>query len=411
MRWEFVAAALCLISADADAQGSRGRSHWYKRPHSWTLYEENDAFATSDSTYTQGLRLNWNYAVWKPRWNRKFSVASLSFLVPPLSRKNREIDECVPLGERVERPCGSIIFGLGQTMYTPSDLTTPVLQTDQRPYAGYLWVSYGMAVNYPLGVISSQLQLGITGPPSLAQDAQSLAHWTWAHDSPQPQGWGNQIKTMPQVALVNQYSGRWPFMEYCRSGCNGAYTEHRIVDFTPRAQLDLGFPMTRASTGGMVRLGYGFPDILNADRIAVSAPPASARAIDEFINNLAPWIMAFASADGRAVAWNQLLSGTFADRGPNGWHTIKQIDTNHLVWETSYGVGVGSTYATIIYQRVSRGAEYHPNGGTHHYGAISFTIHSPPPAASHLQQPQAKTRLHAEALAWTLRFWVDSLGC
>jgi lipid A 3-O-deacylase len=387
MRWQLAAVAVCLIGANANAQ----RIPWYRHAHSWTVYEENDAFATSDSTYTQGLRVSWNYAAWNNGWARRFSIGSLSFLVPGLVEANREIHECSPLQARGGAPCGSFFFGIGQTMYTPSDLTITTLDPAQRPYAGYLWVSYGLAARYSHGVISSQLQLGTTGPPSLAQDAQSLAHWTWANGSPQPQGWGNQLKASPQLALVNQYSGRPPsrFFERCRHGCDGSYTEGRWYDITPRAQLDLGLPMTRASGGGMLRVGYGFPDVLNADRIPVSRSRLSraGQSVFDAIMALQPWGMAFLTGDGRAVASNQLLSGTFADRGANGWHTIKRIDTNHLTWESSWGLGLGSNYATLIFQKVSRGAEYHPRGGTHHYGALSFTIHSPPPGAPHRPRP------------------------
>ena len=393
-RMTSVSIALVLVtgSSTASAQAKSDSTPWYRKAHSWSVNEENDAFTPigSDRDYTQGVQIIWNYSTWDPDWNRYFSYASLLFVTKHFLPNVDKVVECQKPDSSSDGGCGSIFFGLEQTIYTPPDLLIPDLQPQQRPYAGYLAAGFGMTARYAHGLVTSQVLVGTTGPHSGAKQIQSLAHWTWSHKRSQPQGWSHQLGNAWQVALVNQYSWRLPnrWMEHCASGCNGTRDERRTYDLTPRIGLDLGTPMTRASAGGVVRLGYGFPSQFNPDRIPISfipnsSPPDSSRENDNMscsfcraIASIKPWGMIFGTVDGRAIAWNQLVSGTYADHGPDGWSSIKQIDTNHLGWEASYGFAVGANFATLVFQQAIRGAEYHPNGGTHRYKSITVTVHS-----------------------------------
>jgi len=264
-------------------------------------------------------------------------------------------------------------FSLGQTEYTPSDLLADTLQPGDRPYAGHLFVSGGWSVTYRRTIVATELMMGVTGPPSLAREAQSLAHWTWSSNSPKPLGWDHQLKTTVHVELVNQYL--WHALEACRPKdgsrqCDGTYEENRFFDLSPRAELALGSLMTRVSGGAVARLGYRFPDALNVQRIPVTAS-GSERTSKQ------PWGMVFVMADGRLVGHNALLSGSpLVDGAPSGWRELKRIDTKHTLGEWAYGLAVGSRWASLVWQRAWRGAEYAPGGGSHKYGSIMLALHA-----------------------------------
>lgn len=93
------------------------------------------------------------------------------------------------------------------------------VQPDDRPYAGWLSGSFGWSTlqsptarglsNWWSSTQSStELIVGVTGPPSYAQNTQSLAHWAWSSGSGQPQNWDNQLGTMLHVNLNNHYAAR-----------------------------------------------------------------------------------------------------------------------------------------------------------------------------------------------------------
>ena len=108
---------------------------------------ENDAFfGSSDSSYTNGIRVTWDL-LRHVDWLRKASrVTSFEWLADAVNgarpiRATRSA--CAPHESREDgaRNCMSVGFSLAQTMYTPSDIVDPVLQVNDRPYAGMLYGS------------------------------------------------------------------------------------------------------------------------------------------------------------------------------------------------------------------------------------------------------------------------------
>ena len=104
---------------------------------------------------------------------------------------------------------------LGQTMFTPEDLTRTDLITDDRPYAGWLFGSLGLVLGprhqqRPGSTAfdrmeSLQLTLGIVGPLSGADRTQKFVHS--AIDAQKPRGWRNQLRNEPGFIL--EYEQKW----------------------------------------------------------------------------------------------------------------------------------------------------------------------------------------------------------
>ncbi len=90
---------------------------------------------------------------------------------------------------------------LVQNMYTPTDTRiAPALHND-RPYASYLYLGYSRTISDPSRLlrITSELDLGFTGPYSPGSYMQTLVHKTFPTND-KPLGWETQIRT---DAIVN----------------------------------------------------------------------------------------------------------------------------------------------------------------------------------------------------------------
>jgi lipid A 3-O-deacylase len=341
---------------------------WYRQWRTFSVYEENDAFTGSDSAYTQGLRATVAVQTWAPWAKKLLSVATLG--------RGKVEEACSPIDSEGDEPCGSISLGVGQTMFTPGDLLADTIRPLDRPYAGYLFASVGAHGVFAEGQVSSELVVGVTGPPSLARQAQSLAHWTWATGAPRPRGWDHQLDFVPHVTLLTSYAWRPDFLEWCLhpDGCDGSYDERRVLDVIPRGEVALGTLMNRASVGGTVRVGLRFPAVMNVQRIITtrggSAEPEGARPRRRPL----PWGMAFASFDQRLVGTNTLLTGSFADRGEGEWGDVRQIEMERLVNEWSVGAGLGCRWGSLVGQYVRRSREFETSR-PHTFVSLTFSIH------------------------------------
>jgi len=85
-------------------------------------------------------------------------------------------------------------FRIGQYMYNPQspDVEEPIYH--DRPFAGYLFAEAGINKFYfNEDVLKVNLQAGVVGPESMADDAQKLIHRTFGYDA--VRGWQYQIRT------------------------------------------------------------------------------------------------------------------------------------------------------------------------------------------------------------------------
>lgn len=176
-------------------------------------------------------------------------------------------------------------FGLasGQEIYTPDALSKRTPISDDRPYAGWLYVSGILTRRDERVMRSLEVEIGMTGPASHADEVQ---RW-WHHrlGIRQPQGWNYQLRDEP--GLVVSYQQR------CRP-----WGRRRYADLVPHGGVTLGNVHTEASLGGTLRLGLPLPDDFGPWH---NAPATSARTrFDLYV---------FARVEGRGVARNLFLDG------------------------------------------------------------------------------------------------------
>lgn len=143
------------------------------------LTTENDLFSfpggTTDRYYTNGVRLDYFYK----NESRKFP----STLLLEIS-DNRNVYS----------------WGLAQYMFTPSRIDIETIQYNDRPYAGALFAIHSLnSYDYSKKIkLTSELNLGVIGPLSLAEEAQIAVHSLFNYT--RPEGWRNQV---PNDIIIN----------------------------------------------------------------------------------------------------------------------------------------------------------------------------------------------------------------
>jgi len=68
-------------------------------------------------------------------------------------------------------------FSLGQNIFTPEDTAATQLIPEDRPYAGWLYMGFGMVANQGTKRYDKlELEIGVVGPYAFAEDVQTFWH-------------------------------------------------------------------------------------------------------------------------------------------------------------------------------------------------------------------------------------------
>lgn len=310
------------------------------------LDEENDSFAShADRHYTQGLE-----------------ILYVSPSLPQGALMDRVMDglaEAAPLfadgGGRRYR------LGLGQSIFTPEDIHSGVADPTDRPYAGWLYGDFAlMQENGGHSLSRLELQLGVVGPPSLAQVTQNDFHQFMRVG--QAQGWSHQLQDEPGVML--SYDRAW------RLGWSGVGGWG--VDAVPQAGVTLGNVMTYASAGGLLRLGRG----LGVDYGPAQIRPAlsgggwmeASRLADGDAWETPLGGYLFAGVQERAVAHNIFLDGNSFRDSP---HVGRRVWVNDFSWGAS---AYWSDRLRLDFTVTDRGREFVGQHDRDRFGVIRLSF-------------------------------------
>ncbi len=294
------------------------------------LEYENDLFAGEDRYYTSGVRASW---------------------ITPSARQPgvlRNVGRLIPFfpGQ------GDIntYWSIGQNMFTSEDIEAPVPDPDQRPYAGWLYASGGLAEETGDRLDRLQLTLGIVGPASLAKETQEAVHGITG--APIPQGWDHQLQD--EVTLMVSYERQW------RSLIKTPDHDWRI-DVTPHWGGTLGTPYTLVNAGFTVRLGQDLPHDYGPPRIQPALPGSGL-----FIPRSDRGWYLFAGMDARLVAWNVFLDG-------NTWRDSPSVERRALVADAQVGGVLSLGRMRLAYTHVFRTPEFKNQIERDDFGAVSVS--------------------------------------
>lgn len=352
--WQLVLVMVALSStalaplALADTRLEEKPAEVIERPWTTSLYLENDMFGNTDQDYTSGIRLSWispNLASYRG-----------DPAVPPIvNRVNERLDKMFDFRTGLSR---NVVISLGQLIYTPSDREARELLEDERPYAGYLYLSFGFHARTAQRLDSVEVNIGVVGPASLAQQSQNAIHDLRGID--RFQGWRNQLRNEPALRLV--YENKLRLFKHDLF----ANIQH---DFISHAGLALGNVGSYVNVGGEYRFGWDLPEDFGTSAVRPAGDNSAPGAGDNRLIISDRWLHGlhgFISVDGRAVANDIFLDG-------NTWRDSHSVDKRHFVADVSIGVSFLVRQWKISYAQVFRTREFKGQDKHHEYGSLGIS--------------------------------------
>lgn len=329
-----ILAATAAIAIAMPAFAQQGRDADTR--DSLTLQFENDRFANTDQHYTHGMRLNYSpkpEAV--PGWAEDLA-ATLTRLTSSFYRAERS----------------RIGFVLGQSIFTPDDITRRDLIVGDRPYAGWLYTGLSLHSESDIHLDSVELTVGMVGPSAGAAAVQKSFHELIS--ATHPEGWDNQLEDEPAIMLTAERKTRIGRIDDEIFGLS--------FDALPHYGFSLGNVYTHAQGGILVRLGHNMPYDFGPPQIRPSLGGS-----DPYIpTGRFGWYL-FAGGTGRAVLRDIFLDGnTFADS--------HSVDKKHFVGDVRMGIAFALPSVRIAYTTVFRTREYDEQLSPDRFGGISATV-------------------------------------
>lgn len=141
-------------------------------------------------------------------------------------------------------------LSLTQNIYTPERHTQGAVQ-QQHPYCGYLAFGAGYLLRGVHAGCSTELQVGVTGHPSLAEYTQNTLHQIFRMDT--WDGWGSQIRSEVTVQLTSRQDWRLPWLE--RKPAAGWETDSMFY-----LRESVGTFNISGAAGLSYRIGHNLPD-------------------------------------------------------------------------------------------------------------------------------------------------------
>ncbi|MFH1153401.1 MAG: lipid A deacylase LpxR family protein [Pseudomonadota bacterium] len=331
--WIILTVLLFLSPAGVMSQESNPWTH--------SFYFENDLFCGTDSNYTNGAK----YSIISPDLSPSAGVSS------GIPEKILEYIHRLPfISNTPKETAHKIEFSFGQNMYTPTDTSRSDLIPDDRPYAGwsYLSTSYhrkSRLENNRSIMDTVEIQLGMVGSASHAEETQKRVHELRHLDI--PQGWDHQLANEPGIVLA--FERKWLTHPTLANRTLG-------YDAITHAGFAVGNVSTYANTGMEVRLGWNIPETFGVSLIR----PAGSTRMD---THEKPGIYAMAALDSRLVIRDIFLDGnTFTDS-----HSVSK---KPLTASVAYGLAFNYGPLMITLTEIRQSRTFDEQIKPHSYGAL-----------------------------------------
>jgi lipid A 3-O-deacylase len=321
-------------------------AHNQDNPWTQSIFFENDLFNGTDSNYTNGVK----YSLISPDLSPHAEQGHFPRKVLELIHKIPFLRDSGPeYSHKAE-------FSLGQSMYTPADISRSDLIRDDRPYAG--WTYVGMAYHRKTAfeehidfLDSVEIQMGIVGPQSYAEETQTLVHELRNIDT--AKGWDHQLKNEP--GLVVAFERKWLF--------SPDFAGLLKPDAIAHAGAAIGNVATYFNSGLELRYGWNLPRNFGASLIR---PAGSTR----FSPDKNPSLYLFGAINGKYVLRDIFLDGnTFTDS--------HSIDKEHWVADLAAGVTVSYKNLMLTLTHVTRTKEFVGQDDSHNFGSLTLTFFYP----------------------------------
>jgi hypothetical protein len=295
-----------------------------------TVQFENDVVADSDGQFTHGTRLAWMSPEGQvPDW-----AAQIAGWIPRFAEVSTK----------------RIVYSLGQSIFTPDDITIKESIPDDRPYAGWLYAGIGLVSVGEHVLDNLELNVGVVGPASFAEQTQTTFHRWFGFD--RPEGWDHQIEN--ELGIQLYFERKWRAWQSFGVGGLGG-------DVVPHVGVALGNVLTHGAAGLTLRIGDDLPNDYGPPRIRPSLPGS-----DYFEpHDLLAWYL-FVGAEGRAVGRDIFLDG-------NTFRDSHSVDKKTFVADFQTGIAFFIGRVRIAYTHVLRTREFEGQDDPEQFGAFSIS--------------------------------------
>jgi lipid A 3-O-deacylase len=318
----------------------RAQGEVEKQGDVFTFIEENDLVVQTDRHYTQGIRFSYLHE----DGFLPFGMTNVYAALPEIGFQSE---------------VGKTGYAVGQNIYTPANTSAENPPPNDRPYAGWLYLGLilqrrGSSVWDHPAQEDMELDLGIIGPWSLAEEAQTWIHKLRGFEL--PQGWDHQLENEPGVRLRYQRTVR--FRGFDLNGFQG--------EVLPHAGFSLGNVETSLRAGGTVRFGFNLPDDYGLQTIDSLAVSGAGRPMDGVRRS--QWsVYAFSSAEGRVVGYNAFLDGNLFSEGPS-------VEKEVLVGDFKAGLGIAYRAVELAFTQTWRTPEFHGQRHQDSFGSVCLKV-------------------------------------
>ena len=323
----------------------------------FSAHFENDLFADTDAQYTNGMK----FTVVSPDLKNFFHKRDA---LPDWAKQwiedlDRDFSRYIPFITRQD-VTRTLAFSLGQNIYTPEDISQTNLNLSDRPYAGWLYFATTFQTRSTDRQDTIDVQFGITGPLSFAEQAQDTIHRI--RDIDRPQGWDHQIRTEPGLVLAYERILRHTLLE--KPGNKFG------MDLLTRFGGALGNIATFASTGAQLRAGWNVPEDFGYSVIrpggvtqvnALDDPGHTGRRVKRGLS-----FYLFAGVEGRGVLRDVFLDG-------NTFRDSHSVDRKPFVADFMTGATLGYGNLKLSFAKVLRTREFRGQPNDHRFGSITLS--------------------------------------
>lgn len=313
--------------------------------NTFTLHYENDFLSGTDRDYTSGLKLTWS----TPYTNDAAKAGWPSFFYPLMSR--------LPLVNN-PRQQKAVSLSIGQEIFTPGDKKNPDLIVDDRPYAGRTYIAAGFHSKTERKQHTWELNIGIVGPASYAEDSQKLVHKI--NGATDPKGWDNQLDNEITVDAV--FETQWKVGP-------PQFPQTFSYDFIPHAGARLGTVNIYANAGAEFRFGWDLPSDFGSCPIRAGCEVNSAFEKKDSAEKQPEkkiGVHFFIATDGRVILRDIYLDGnTFTDS--------HSVDKKYFVADLIGGVSVRYGNVKTILSHISRTKQFDGQDDGQDYSSLSIS--------------------------------------
>ena len=297
----------------------------------FSILFENDIFDNTDHDYTNGVELAYTTS---PRGTPDWAIRTANWL--PFFSENTDV---------------RARYAVGQSIYTPTNLSLTNPPLTSRPYAGFLYGAFGLVGDTGTHLDQLQLTLGVIGPDSFADKTQ-----TWVHTiikDQKPMGWATQLHNEP--GLVIQYDRSIKLIP--PKSILGL-----IFDAEPHYGIAVGNVYDYVNAGAMMRLGFNLPGDYGPMRIEPSLPGSN---FFEPAGGFSAYV--FGGVEGRAIERNLFLDG-------NTFEASRSVVKKNVVDDLIFGAAITFNRLRIAYTHDIRSREYKTQSTPDRFGAVDLSF-------------------------------------